>query len=245
MSSDGPAFYDDDAIRATYLRRRARADNPNDTLELPVLWALLGDVTGAQIADLGCGDAAIGRELLARGAAGYTGIEGAAPMADLAVATLTGTRGAVKVGRIEDWRAPPASLDLVLSRLALHYVADLPAVCAQAFAALRPGGRFLFSVEHPVITSCDRGWSAGGPRQDWIVDNYFSQGLRVTHWLGGTVEKYHRTIEAYVSALQGVGFVLSHLREACPDPAQFADPHTYARRMRIPLFLILMGRRPQ
>src|SRR5689334_2518910 len=101
MSSDGPAFYDDAAVRTTYLRRRARQDSPNDTLELPVLRALLGDVTGAQIADLGCGDAAIGRELLERGAASYTGIEGAAPMAALAENTLAGTRGRVVMGRIE------------------------------------------------------------------------------------------------------------------------------------------------
>nr|WP_199333639.1 hypothetical protein [Oculatella sp. FACHB-28] len=40
--------------------------------------------------------------------------------------------------------------------------------------------QFVFSVGHPVITSCDRGWVDGTPRQDWVVDNYFSTGVRVT-----------------------------------------------------------------
>jgi hypothetical protein len=30
------------------------------------------------------------------------------------------------------------------------------------------GMDFAFSVEHPVITSCNRGWIDGTPRQDWI-----------------------------------------------------------------------------
>ena len=53
----------------------------------------------------------------------------------------------------------------------------------------------MFSVEHPVITSCDRAWQGQGQRQDWIVDDYFDNGPRVTQWLGGQVTKNHRTVE--------------------------------------------------
>jgi hypothetical protein len=132
----------------------------------------------------------------------------------------------------------------VLARLVLHYVADLPALCAQVFGTLVPGGRFIFSVEHPVITSCDRGWPTGNLRQDWIVDDYFDTGLRVASWLGGRVEKYHRTIEDYVTTLQRSGFSIEHLRESCPQREHFQDEQTYARRKRIPLFLFLAGRKP-
>ena len=90
--------------------------------------------------------------------------------------------------------------------MALHYVEDIRAVCAQVFQTLVPGGRFVFSVEHPVITSCDRAWQSGGPRQHWIVDGYFETGPRVTSWMGGRVVKYHRTIEDYFGALAGAGF---------------------------------------
>ncbi|WP_199318478.1 methyltransferase domain-containing protein [Leptolyngbya sp. FACHB-541] len=75
---------------------------------------------------------------------------------------------------------PPAAFDLVLARLALHYVADLAPVFTNIFRTLAAGAQFVFSVGHPVITSCDRGWVDGTPRQDWVVDNYFSTGVRVT-----------------------------------------------------------------
>ena len=35
------AFYDDDAVFNTYMARRSRPDNPNDTLEKPVIFELV------------------------------------------------------------------------------------------------------------------------------------------------------------------------------------------------------------
>ena len=80
MSLAGPAFYDDDAVFATYLAARRRAGNPNDTLEKPLIDALAGEVAGKRVLDLGCGDAAYGREVLARGAREYVGVEGSRNM---------------------------------------------------------------------------------------------------------------------------------------------------------------------
>jgi hypothetical protein len=102
----------------------------------------------------------------------------------------------------------------------------------------------MFSVEHPVITSCDRAWQADGARQAWIVDGYFDSGRRVTQWMGAPVVKYHRTVEEYFWGLQAAGFVVEHLREAKPERDRFADEQTYLRRRRIPLFLCLAARKP-
>lgn len=244
MEHAGPDFYDDDGVFATYLQRRQRADSPNDTLEKPVIMELIGAVTGRRVLDLGCGDAALGRELLQHGAAGYTGVEGSHKMAMLATQALTTTAGHVLTQTIEQWSPPPAAFDLVLARLSLHYVADLTPVFAKVFQTLVTDGQFIFSVEHPVITSCDRGWPAGTPRQDWIVDDYFSTGLRVTDWMGGKVRKYHRTVEDYFRLLRDAGFLVEDLREAHPQREYFHDAATYERRNRIPLFLIFAARKP-
>lgn len=245
MGSSGSDFYDDDAVFATYMQHRHRPDTPNDTLEKPIIRELIGAVAGKRILDLGCGDAAIGRELLEQGAATYIGVEGSDNMTTVAAQALADTSGQVIQHTIEDWDYPHAAFDLVLARLVLHYVADLPALCSKIAEALLPGGQLIFSVEHPVITSCDRGWPTGSLRQDWIVDNYFDTGLRVTSWLGGRVQKYHRTVEDYFVALQQTGFHVEHLRESCPQREHFQDEQTYARRRRIPLFLFLAGRKCQ
>ena len=243
MGASGPAFYDDDAVFATYMAARQRRDNPNDTLEQPVTLELAGDLAGRRVLELGCGDAAFGRMVLARGGSAYLGVEGSRNMAAVARETLAGTSGQVQHCTIEDWEAPAAVFDLAVARLSLHYLADLAPVFAQVYQALAAGGLFVFSVEHPVITSCNRGWPAGTLRQDWVVDDYFVTGARESDWMGGTVRKYHRTVEDYFRALQDAGFVVEQLRESRPQRNLFADQPTYERRRRIPLFLFLAGRK--
>jgi SAM-dependent methyltransferase len=243
VSKTGPDFYDDEAVFATYQRHRQRVDTANDTLEKPVILELVDPVANKRILDLGCGRAMIGKEFLQQGAASYTGVEGSKRMVEAAIQTLTGTSGHVIQQTIEAWVYPPEAFDLVLSRLALHYVADLVPVFTHIFQTLAAGGQFVFSVEHPVITSCDRGWSAETRRQDWVVDDYFSTGVRVTYWMGDIVQKYHRTVEDYFYLLQTIGFQLEHLREARPQRHHFQDLQTYERRKRIPLFLILAARK--
>lgn len=241
MAADGPDFYDDDAVFARYTSMRERRDSPNDTMEAPVVEELLGDVRGRRILDLGCGAASLGRALLDRGAASYVGVEGSRNMAAAARATLDGTCGVVVESRLEAWSHPAGAFDLALSRLALHYVADVRPLFARVAGALADGGRFVFSVEHPVITSCSRGWQEGTTRRDWLVDDYFVTGARVTRWLGGEVRKYHRTVEDYFAAMRRAGFAVEHLAEACPRPEHFSDAETFERRKRIPLFLIVAG----
>jgi SAM-dependent methyltransferase len=243
-SLPGPAFYDEEAVFDTYWATRTRPDNPNDTLEQPVLRELAGGLRDLQVLDLGCGAATFGLYALAQGASSYLGLDGSHKMVAAARAALAGTRGDVVQASMETWEYPAAAFDLAVSSLALHYVPDLDAVMARVARALVPGGRVVFSVEHPIITSCARGWTQP-QRQDWIVDDYFVTGPRETTWLGGEVVRYHRTVEGYVTALQAAGFVLDSLRESRPDPERFNDETEYARRVRIPLFLFLAGHKPE
>jgi SAM-dependent methyltransferase len=239
MAADGPGFYDDGGVFATYVSMRQRRDSPNETMEAPHFDELVGEVRGLRILDLGCGAARFGREALDRGAAAYVGVDGSRNMAAAARQALAGTSAVILDERLERWSPSPRAFDLVVSRLALHYVADLAPLFAKVARTLAAGGRFVFSVEHPVITSCARGWKEGTLRRDWVVDDYFATGPRVIRWLGGEVQKYHRTVEDYFAAMRSAGFAVAALREACPRPESFSDRETYERRKRIPLFLIL------
>ncbi len=243
MAHEGPAFYDDAAVFKTYMARRQRVDNPNDTLEKPIILELAGELTNRRILDLGCGDAAFGREALTKGCRTYLGIEGSHNMFKAAQQMLAGTTGQVVQATVENWDYPVEAFDLVVARLVLHYIQDVDAVFKRIHQTLVNGGRFVFSVEHPVITSCDRGWQGNGPRQDWVVDDYFNTGQRITSWMGGQVVKYHRTIENYFASLQHAGFFVESLREAEPQRDRFEDEDNYRRRKRIPLFLIMAGQK--
>ena len=243
MSVHGAAFYDDDVLFAAYTAHRQDRDNPPDALEKPVMLDLIGDVVGLRILDLGCGAAAFGRMTLEQGCRAYVGVEGSRNMVELAKQTLASSTGEIIHATIEAWDYPTAAFDLVVSRLALHYIEDFAAVCEKIYQTLAHSGRFIFSVEHPVVTSCAQSWQSVGSRQDWIVDTYFTSGPRNTVWLGGEVVRYHRTVEEYFGSLQRAGFVVERLRESCPRPEQFADEATYERYRRIPLFLFLAARK--
>lgn len=244
MALEGSAFYDDEDVFKTYMARRQRADNPNDTMEKPVILELAGEFTNRRILDLGCGDAAFGQAALSRGCKSYLGVEGSLNMVRAAQQTLAGTNGKVVQAAIENWDYPSQAFDLVISRLVLHYIRDIEALFGLVYQTLAEDGRFVFSVEHPVITSCDRAWQGNGKRQEWLVDDYFESGQRITAWMGGEVIKYHRTIENYFVGLQRAGFWVESLREAEPQYSYFEnDAETYRRRKRIPLFLIMAGQK--
>lgn len=243
MSPD-KEFYDNPEVRSQYLAHRDRPDNPNDALERPIFLELAGDLAGLDIIDLGCGNAAFGKEALDRGARSYQGIEVSRAMVDLACQTLAGTSGNVCHEKIEMWRSREQQVDLVTSRLALHYVEHLMPVFQEVYTALRSGGRFVVSVEHPVITS-NFASSADGRRTTWLVDNYFKPGARVHTWLGHEVIKYHHTLEKYFDLLINAGFQLECIRESRPQKENFLDEREYDRRLRIPLFLFVAAHKPK
>ena len=203
----------------------------------------LGPVDGLRVLDLGCGDAETGRELLNRGAVRYRGVDGSARMVEAAQRTLEGTAGETVLCDIEDLSEPDGSFDVVLSRMALHYVAGVGRVLRRCRACLAPRGRIVFTVVHPVITSHDARTSPTAQRQNWIVDDYFLTGPRDQQWLGTSTVWHHRTVEDYVSALLTAGFTLTSLRECAPRRERFDNDSEFERRRRIPLMLLLAGTR--
>ncbi len=239
-------FYDDRAAVDRYLQHRhSGVSSPNQVMEEPALRRELGDVAGLRILDLGCGDAAIAASLLDAGAIGYRGIDSSAAMVDIARKRLAGRAAQIEAGAIESISAPAGSADLIISRLALHYVDDIDSVLHSCVRALTPGGRLVITVVHPILTSAEHDGSPGGPRTSWLVDDYFRPGRRVRSWLGSSVTWYHRTVETYLTALLSAGFVVTAVRECPPQQELFeGDDTEFQRRQRVPMFLLLAGRLP-
>jgi len=240
---EGDTYLDRDGLADLYLARRHRPDSPNEAIEKPITWDLVGDVRGQHVLDLGCGDGSFGVELLNAGCVTYTGLESSAKMAQRARELLQHAQGKIALTRIEDWDFPVDAFDLVVSRLALHYVADLHHTFLNVSQALRHGGRFVFSMVHPVITSSDKSREASGVRGDWIVDDYFATGPRKVRFMDDFVVQYHRTVEDLFTSLKATGFAVEQLREARPTRGNFDDVGEYQRRSRIPLFIFFSARK--
>ena len=187
MVSVGSQFYDNDENFEKYMERRYGKENANDTLEKPVILDLVGGFKGMKILDLGCGDATLGLEALNEGCQEYLGIEGSINMVEAANKTLKDTTGKVVHTTMESWDFPSNYYNLVISRLAIHYLEEIELIFSKIYKLHKSDGRFIFSVEHSVITST---LQPSGTRTNWIVDNYFINGFREQQWLGGNVYKF-------------------------------------------------------
>lgn len=231
--------YDDPSVFAAYTAAHVPGPhNPNHVMEAPAVWGELGEVTGLRVLDLGCGDARFGADLLAAGAASYHGVDGSRRMVTRARQVLTETVGSVEDARLEDHVPPARSAEVVTCRLAAHYLADLDAFLAGVRHALVDGGRFVMTMVHPVLSSHDT--PSDGPRQHWVVDDYFRPGPRRRPWFGSEVTWHHRTVEQYHHALTAAGLTVRVLRECPPDPTRLVGaPGELDRRRRVPLFLLL------
>jgi SAM-dependent methyltransferase len=209
--------------------------------EFPALRALLPDLNGRDVLDLGCGYGWFCRWARSQGAGRVTGIDVSELM--LARARSMTDDAAIIYARadLEAITLKPKAYGLVYSSLALHYLINLEALLGEVRAALTPSGRLVFSVEHPILTApLQPGWSedASGAKS-WPVNNYLREGERCTDWLTKGVIKQHRTIASYVGLLLRQGFRLAHLEEWGPTPEQIAgEPRLVVERER-PAFLLL------
>jgi SAM-dependent methyltransferase len=243
MPLNGPAAYDDEEFLSRYLTRRKRADSPNSVMEEPVFSALLGDPSGKEILELGCGEGIYAATLLRAGCSSYTGIEGSRNMARLAQDRLENTSGTVINSLIEEYEYTPDRYDIIISRLVLHYIEDLSTVLSRIRTSLKPEGRLVISLQHPLLTASFKSMGKDGKREEWIVDDYFKTGRREEPWMGSLVVKYHRTVEEYYSLFQHAGLTVEALKEAAPDERFFKNHEEYERRKRIPLFLLFSCRK--
>lgn len=237
MNFKGSSAYEEQDFLANYLQRRNRIDSPNNSIEKPVIYELLGEFQNKRILDLGCGDATFGKELLQEGANHYHGVEGSQAMENLAKENLAGLDARISLATMETFDYPKESYDIVASRLAIHYLPDVERLFKQIYQTLKPQGKFVFSVQHPLTTSSFDSKKSGEKRSNWIVDDYFNEGERQEPWISKVVVKHHRTIESYFTALTKAGFSVTGLQEGMPKRQHFEDEGEFQRRKRIPVIL--------
>lgn len=230
--------YDDEDFFEKYNQKRKKGNSPNEKIEQPIIDELVGDVKGKKILDLGCGDGKYGLELLVRGAKQYHGVEGSHRMADVARENLTNSKAIVEENDIEKVELKDLEYDMVISRLVLHYIEDIATLFERVSRSLKKEGVFIFSIEHPIITSCYEAYHKEKKRGNWIVDDYFDSGKRINNWLGKKVVKYHKTLEEYWAIIKASNLQVLEVRESKPQKSNFEQIEEYQRRMRIPLFLI-------
>jgi SAM-dependent methyltransferase len=201
----------------------------NAYYERPAMLELAGDVTGRRILDAGCGSGPLFSALRDRGAT-VTGIDAGAGMLELARQRL-GADADLQVADLADpLPFPNEAFDDVIASLVLHYLEDWGPTLAELRRVLRPGGRFLVSVDHPFSVALFQHMAGEKPK-------YFETRSRTEEWtMGGqTVQMrfWCRPLHTMTEAFTAAGFRISVIseppfapeaRELFPEEFREVDP---------------------
>jgi SAM-dependent methyltransferase len=224
-------IYDNQAFFKQYGQLPRSIHGLDGAAEWPTMRYLVGDVKDKDILDLGCGMGWFCRWARDQGASSVLGTDISKNMLEKAhsfdeITSKGGTtesKGTItyEYGDLETIELPHEVHDIVYSSLAFHYLPSVDLLFTSIFKSLRSNGRFVFSIEHPVMTAPRGAAFDGAYRRDekgdvfWPLNSYSIEGLRETEWLGSKgVRKYHRTVETYLTSLIQAGFVLVAVRES-------------------------------
>jgi SAM-dependent methyltransferase len=237
-------IYDDDKFFAGYSKLPRSVEGLDGAPEWPALRALLPDLKGKRVLDLGCGFGWFCRFARAEGAKEVLGLDVSEKMLTRARETMPDPAVQYQHADLESVALPDEIFDLAYSSLALHYLVHLDRLIGNVSRALMPGGRFVFSAEHPLFTAPSRpGWMEAAGRKTWPLDRYLDEGPRTTDWLAPGVVKQHRTLGTYLNLLIGAGFRIDHVEEWGPTAAQIeAHPEWSVERDRPPFLLVAATR---
>jgi SAM-dependent methyltransferase len=175
---------------------------------------LLGDVRGRRVLEVGCGSAPCARWLADQGAT-VAAFDLSGGMLAHAVAAAERSGVSVPLVQADAEHLPFASgaFDLACSSFgAVPFVADSARLMREVARVLRPGGRWVFSVTHPIrwIFPDDP-----GPDGLTVHTSYFDRTAYLELDADGraTYVEHHRTLGDRIRELVAAGFTLTDLVE--------------------------------
>lgn len=171
---------------------------------------LLGDVRSAHVLEIGCGSAPCSRWLSQDGVGFITAFDISAQMLKFAASPKIPLVQADAV----DMPFVDNSFDVAFSAFgAIPFVADSAALMREVARILKPGGRFVFSITHPMRWIFPDDPGELGLR---VYTSYFDRTPYVERDEGTgsiTYVEHHRTLGDRVRELIGAGFTLRDILE--------------------------------
>jgi len=113
---------------------------------------------------------------------------------------------------------------------------------------LRPGGRFAFFLNHPLLQTPGSGWIddqvLDPPEQYWRIGPYLVESIELEEVHKDVFLPFvHRPLSRYVNAVADHGMVLRHMHEPAPPEGFLARASEYREASTIPRLLVLVAER--
>ncbi|BCL73605.1 SAM-dependent methyltransferase [Vibrio nigripulchritudo] len=206
----------------------------NANFERPSTLALVGDVTGKVVLDLGCGSGEYADHFLKAGAANVTCVDLSSEMIQLVQSRFgEKVRAYAQDLSLGLPQEKAASVDVIVCPLMVHYLKDLSAFFKECARVLKPTGVLVFSTHHPMV---DFSESPSG--------DYFQCELIEEEWhtLSQPVEVsfYRRSLTESFAAITQSGLVVSQFTEGqVTEKVKEMSPDRYHRLKTKPQFMFI------
>ncbi len=201
---------------------------------------------GSTVVDIGTGEGQIARLLTQNLGCEVTGIDPSPVQVREAEARGGGVR--YLLGSADDLPVPSGSFDAAIACLVFEHIADMDTALAEVARVLKPGGTFLFLLNHPLIQTPNSGLiddhMVDPPEQYWQVGPYLREAETIEQVeLGVFITFFHRPLSRYLNAAVDAGLSLVRMEEPAPPPGFLSRAPEYPAAGDIPRLLFLRFQR--
>jgi len=184
---------------------------------LPAMLEMIGPVRGKRILDIGCGPGYLTRPLAKKGAK-VTGTDLSSELLKIAQGLEREKPLGIEYLLLDASRLDgikDSSFDIVTCNLALHAIEDAKSAIRECGRVVKPGGRLVFSIMHPVTDTVESSDYKRDSRGFYVKLRSYGKGRAKAHrgFRLTKVLNYHRPFGFYMNELFGNGFVVSGCRE--------------------------------
>ena len=205
------------------------------------------ELAGAdRVLDVGCGEGQVARLAVAGGASRVAGID--PTWNQLVVARQRA--GGPAYARADADALPFESgvFDAVVACLVFEHIREVDGAIAEVARVLRPGGRFCFFLNHPLLQTPGSGWIddqiLDPPEQYWRIGPYLVEDETIEQVEAGVFIPFiHRPLSRYVNTMAGAGLLIERMEEPTPPPGFLDRAQEYADAATIPRLLYLRSRK--
>jgi SAM-dependent methyltransferase len=195
-----------------------------------------------RILDVGCGDGQISRLVARLGSGRVIGIDPTWNQVVVA-AQRAGGPSFARAGAAELPFAD-GTFDAVVACLVFEHIRDVDSAIAEVARVLRPGGRFSFFLNHPLLQTPNSGWIddqvLDPPEQYWRIGPYLIEDETIEQVEKGVFIPFiHRPLSRYINALAVNGLLVERMEEPAPPPGFIARAEEYSEAATIPRLLYL------
>lgn len=196
----------------------------------------------SEVVDIGTGEGQIARLLSEDLDCEVIGVDPAPTQ--IAEAESRGGKPTYLVGGAQALPVPSETFDAAIACLVFEHINDLDAAIAEVSRVLKPGGRFLFLLNHPLLQTPDSGWiddhTVDPPEQYWQLGPYLDEAETVEQVEKGVfITFFHRPLSRYINAALEAGLTLHRMEEPRPPQGFLDRAPEYEQAASFPRLLFL------